>query len=67
MGSVMLRPAQRQTTSKQFIADTDKRIPIVVCCYHGDTSQGAASFFNEQGFDEAYSLDGGYASWASGQ
>ncbi len=50
---------------QEFLAKTDKSVPIVVCCYHGNTSQGAANFFNEQGFVEAYSLDGGYAEWAN--
>ena len=51
---------------QQFLSDADKSLPIVVCCYHGNTSQGAAAFFNEQGFEESYSLDGGYTAWVSG-
>jgi thiosulfate sulfurtransferase len=34
-----------------------------VCCYHGNSSQGAAQYFAEQGFTQAYSLDGGYEMW----
>lgn len=33
--------------------------PVVVCCYHGNSSQSAAAYLAEQGFD-AYSLDGGF-------
>ncbi len=43
----------------QFLADSDKARPLVVYCYHGNSSQGAADFLTEQGF-QAVSLDGGY-------
>jgi thiosulfate sulfurtransferase len=36
---------------------------IVVCCYHGNSSQGAAQYLFEQGFKHAYSLDGGFEEW----
>jgi thiosulfate sulfurtransferase len=26
-------------------------------------SQAAAAYFSEQGFDEAFSMDGGYSDW----
>ena len=42
-------------------ADLDK--PLIVCCYHGNMSQGAADFFGQRGFTRAYSLDGGYSAW----
>lgn len=48
-----------------FIANADFDRPLIVCCYHGNMSQGAANYFNEQGFEESYSLDGGYAAWHS--
>jgi len=38
--------------------------PVVVVCYHGMSSQSAASYLNEQGFDDIYSLDGGYSAWS---
>ncbi len=44
----------------QFIADSDVNVPLVVCCYHGNSSQGAAQYMAEQGFTNAYSLDGGF-------
>ncbi|MED5239408.1 MAG: thiosulfate sulfurtransferase GlpE [Pseudomonadota bacterium] len=43
----------------QFLVDSDKARPLVVYCYHGNSSQGAADFLTEQGF-QAVSLDGGY-------
>lgn len=46
-----------------FMAQADQQAPLIVCCYHGNSSQGAASFFSEQGFQEVYSLDGGYEDW----
>jgi|TARA_B110001454_G_scaffold11923_1_gene10971 thiosulfate sulfurtransferase len=47
----------------QFIAQADPQAPLIVCCYHGNSSQGAAQYFNEQGFQDVYSLDGGFEQW----
>lgn len=46
-----------------FIAQADKESALIVCCYHGNSSQGAAQYFAEQGFSDVYSLDGGYEMW----
>ena len=46
-----------------FIASADKTAPLIVCCYHGISSQSAAQFFIEQGFTEVYSLSGGFEGW----
>ncbi|KZX76037.1 hypothetical protein A3715_19185 [Oleiphilus sp. HI0009] len=48
---------------EHFIANTDLNKPLVVCCYHGNSSQGAADYFNAQGFKETFSLDGGFEEW----
>jgi len=52
-------------TVEQFITDTDKNKPLVVYCYHGISSQGAAAFFSEKGFKEASSMKGGFEGWLS--
>lgn len=46
-----------------FIADADMDKPLIVVCYHGISSQGAAQYLSEQGFDDVYTLDGGYQAW----
>ncbi|MDB6063346.1 MAG: thiosulfate sulfurtransferase [Verrucomicrobiaceae bacterium] len=43
-----------------FIDSANKDTALIVCCYHGISSQSAAQFFSEQGFAEVYSLDGGF-------
>ncbi len=43
----------------------DLEAPIIVCCYHGNSSQQAAAWFAQEGFEEVYSLDGGYQEWAA--
>jgi thiosulfate sulfurtransferase len=48
---------------QQFITQTEKSLPIIVCCYHGNSSQGAADFIAQQGFEQVYSLDGGFEEW----
>ena len=49
---------------ESFIQDNDHSRPLIVCCYHGNTSQGAAKYFAERGFEQTFSLDGGYEAWA---
>lgn len=46
-----------------FLEESDRERPIIVCCYHGNMSQGAADYFGRNGFGQAYSLDGGYEAW----
>ena len=53
------------STVEQFIIDTDKNKPLVVYCYHGISSQGAAAYFSEKGFKEASSMRGGFEAWLS--
>jgi len=47
----------------EFVASSDLSRPLVVCCYHGNASQGAAAYFSSNGFEQTYSLDGGYEAW----
>ncbi|GGC06553.1 thiosulfate sulfurtransferase GlpE [Marinobacterium zhoushanense] len=46
-----------------FMAEADMDKPLIVCCYHGISSQSAAGFLVQQGFDKVYSLDGGFEAW----
>ena len=48
-----------------FVNDTEQDVPLIVCCYHGNSSQSAAAYMAEKGFEEVYSLDGGYDQWAT--
>lgn len=46
-----------------FIAQADMDKPLIVSCYHGNSSQSAAAYLVHQGFSEVYSLDGGFDGW----
>ena len=46
-----------------FLSSADKTHPLIVCCYHGNSSKGAADFLFNQGFARSYSLDGGFSAW----
>ena len=46
-----------------FLREADFDAPVVVCCYHGISSQQAAQFLLSQDFTEVYSLDGGFTDW----
>ena len=50
-------------TLMNFTQETDFDTPVIVCCYHGVSSQQAAQFLIHQGFDEVYSMDGGFEAW----
>ncbi|MGM8933265.1 thiosulfate sulfurtransferase GlpE [Pseudomonas neustonica] len=47
----------------QFVATADKQSALVVCCYHGNSSQSAAAYLASLGFSAVYSLDGGFELW----
>ncbi|MCV6588259.1 MAG: thiosulfate sulfurtransferase GlpE [Marinobacterium sp.] len=46
-----------------FVQNADLDTPLIVCCYHGISSQSAAVYLAGQGFDTVYSLDGGFELW----
>jgi thiosulfate sulfurtransferase len=46
-----------------FIRAADLDLPLLVVCYHGNSSQSAAAYLVGQGFAEVYSLDGGIEAW----
>ena len=46
-----------------FVLDTEKNQSIIVCCYHGNSSQRAAQFLTDKGFNDVYSVNGGYEHW----
>lgn len=48
-----------------FIREADMDKPVVVVCYHGNSSQSAAAYLVNQGFSDVYSLDGGFELWRS--
>ena len=48
-----------------FVLDTKKNLCIIVCCYRGNSSQRAAKFLTDKGFENVYSLNGGYEEWKS--
>jgi len=50
-------------TIADFIRETDMDAPVVVCCYHGHSSQQAAQYLISQDFTDVYSLDGGFSAW----
>ncbi len=47
-----------------YLSSTPKDRPLIICCYHGNSSQAYAKHFAEHGFADVYSLDGGYEAWA---
>ncbi|AWL10552.1 Thiosulfate sulfurtransferase [Saliniradius amylolyticus] len=50
-------------TVARFLAGQPPEQPVIVCCYHGISSQQAAEYLSQQGLKEVYSLDGGFEGW----
>lgn len=47
-----------------FIQQADLDAPTVVVCYHGHASQSAAAYLHSQGFEQVFSMNGGFTQWA---
>jgi len=48
---------------QEFVQNTDKNADVVVYCYHGNSSLGAAAYFIESGFKNVASMSGGFEAW----
>ena len=48
---------------QEFIESTDKDRPVIVYCYHGNSSLGAVAYFLENGFKNVASMSGGFEAW----
>ncbi|KPD03808.1 thiosulfate sulfurtransferase GlpE [Moellerella wisconsensis] len=46
-----------------FTKDADYDKPVMVMCYHGISSQGAAQYLINLGFETVYSIRGGFEAW----
>ncbi|ODS01055.1 hypothetical protein AUC68_11750 [Methyloceanibacter methanicus] len=49
----------------RLVEELSKSAPLVIYCYHGNSSRLYARVFAAQGFAEVYSVDGGYDAWRS--
>jgi len=48
---------------EQIVATAARDKPLIIYCYHGNTSKSAADYFFNRGFSHSYSVDGGYEEW----
>jgi thiosulfate sulfurtransferase len=48
---------------QQFVQNTEKEKPLVVYCYHGNSSLGAVAYLLENGFKNVASMSGGFEAW----
>ena len=48
---------------KSFLQSTSKDSPLLIYCYHGNSSLQAAEYFVSEGFTNVYSMDGGFAEY----
>ena len=50
-------------TLLEFMQQVEFDAPVLVICYHGISSQGAAQYLINQDFEQVYSVDGGFDAW----
>jgi thiosulfate sulfurtransferase len=50
-------------TIVSLLDDIELDQPILVMCYHGVSSQGAAQYIVNQGYENVFSIDGGFEAW----
>jgi thiosulfate sulfurtransferase len=48
---------------QEFVHNIDKENPLVVYCYHGNSSVGAVAYLIENGFKNVASMSGGFEAW----
>lgn len=51
-------------TLNDFLQQVDEDDAVLVVCYHGISSQGAAQYLLQQGLTNVASMDGGFTAWA---
>ncbi|AWX14288.1 thiosulfate sulfurtransferase [Mergibacter septicus] len=54
-------------TFNTFSQQYDFEFPLIVSCYHGKSSRNVAQYLVEQGYDQVYSLTGGFEAWLKAQ
>lgn len=47
----------------RFLDEVDYDEPVIIMCYHGVSSRNTAQFLVEQGFENVYSVKGGFDGW----
>lgn len=46
-----------------FLEQSDKSQPVVVYCYHGNSSKAATQLLLQKGFQDVVSMQGGFEAW----
>ena len=49
----------------KLLTSANKQRPLLFYCYYGHASEHVAAMFGDFGFQQVYSLAGGYAGWHS--
>ena len=54
-----------QDNLEEFKNNLDPDKIIILYCYHGNNSVGAAQYFTNLGYQNVYSLDGGFSEYSN--
>ena len=53
-----------QDNLEEFKKNTAFDETVIIYCFHGNNSKGAAQFFTNMGYENIYSLDGGFSEYS---
>ena len=63
MGHIPSAVPMNEQNVEELMEKLDKDKTLVVCCYHGISSQGAAGYLMSKGFKDVHSMIGGFEAW----
>ena len=53
-----------QENLEEFKKNTALDEKVIIYCFHGNNSKGAAQFFTNMGYENVFSLDGGFSEYS---
>ena len=53
-----------QENLEEFKKNTALDETVIIYCFHGNNSKGAAQFFTNMGYENVFSLDGGFSEYS---
>ena len=63
MGHIPTALSLNEQNVEELTGQLDMEKTLVVCCYHGISSQGAAGYLMSKGFKDVHSMIGGFEAW----
>ena len=63
MQAILMEQSIYNDNIDNFLTNADKTKTTIIYCYKGISSKDAAQHFSDIGFDDVFSMQGGYGEW----